>query len=68
MVKMMLNLLTLEDGLQNLHHCLDHLAGKHPGFENDPTILNLRDRLQILEQTLIEALIRWPQLGLDLTD
>lgn len=56
MVKMVFNLLALEEGVQNIHHYLDHLSGKLPGFKNDPTVINLRDRLQRLERTLHETL------------
>lgn len=65
MLKMILNLMALEEGLKNVHHYLDHLAGNIPGFENDPVVINLRDRLQIMEFRLHEALSQWPQLGMD---
>ena len=65
MVTMIFNLMALEEGLQNLHHYLDHLDGKLPVFKNDPTIITLMDRLHHLEKNLHEALTHWPQMGLD---
>ena len=64
LVKMILNLLALEEGLQNIHYSLDHLSGQVPGFKHDPQIINLKDRLQIMEQTLNATLTQWLQLGL----
>ncbi len=63
MVNMILNLMALEEDLKDIHHYMDRLAGKFPGVENDPTIINLCDRLKIMEVRLHEALSQWPQLG-----
>ncbi len=65
MVRMIVNLMTLEEDLKNVHHCLDSLAGNLPGFVEEPEAANLRDRLQVMETRLQEAISQWPQLGMD---
>ncbi|MEW6387164.1 MAG: hypothetical protein AB1491_06585 [Thermodesulfobacteriota bacterium] len=67
MVKMIFHLMALEEGLKNMHYYLEHLDGEFPGLKNDPMMINLMDRLRIMEETLHETLTQWPQLGLDLT-
>ncbi len=64
MVRMILNLMTLEEDLKNIHLYMDHLARNISGFDNDPAATNLRDRLKIMEIHLNEAISEWPQLGL----
>jgi len=66
MVKMILNLMALEEGLKNIHHYIDHLVGRFPGVENDPAVINLCDRLKTMEIRLHEVISQWPQLGLDI--
>lgn len=65
MVKMILNLMALEEGLNNINHYMDHLGGKFPEFGNDPLVANIKDRLQIMEVRLQETISQWPQLGVD---
>jgi hypothetical protein len=65
MVRMIVNLMTLEQDIKNVHHYLDHLAGNLPGFVEEPAAVNLRDRVQIMEVRVQEALSQWPHLGMD---
>lgn len=66
MVKMVINLLVLEEEIKNVHDCLDHLARDFQGLTDNPAAIGLRDRLNIMEVRLHEALGQWPQLGLEM--
>lgn len=66
MVKMVLNLLVLEEELKNVHGCLDHLARDFQGLADNQAAIGLRNRLGLMEVCLHKALEQWPQLGLDL--
>jgi hypothetical protein len=67
MVKMIINLVTLEEDLKNMHHYVDHLAQEVPGLQGNPTVADLKDRLNNVEIRVHEAIRQWPQLGMDIT-
>jgi hypothetical protein len=67
MVKMIINLVTLEKDLSNIHHYVDLLAQEVPGLYDNPAVAGLKDRLNDVEIRLHEAIRQWPQLGLDIT-
>lgn len=66
MVKMIINLVTLEEDLKNIHHYVDHLAQEVPGLQSNPTLAGIKDRLHVVEIRLNEAIRQWPQLGMDI--
>ncbi|MFA4902431.1 MAG: hypothetical protein WC600_06760 [Desulfobaccales bacterium] len=66
MVKMIINLVTLEDDLKNIHHYVDHLAQEVPGLHDNPTVADLKDHLNNVEIRLHEAIRQWPQLEMDI--
>ncbi|MBM4294838.1 MAG: hypothetical protein FJ126_08055 [Deltaproteobacteria bacterium] len=67
MVRMIINLVTLEEDLKNIHHYVDHLAPEVPGRHDNPAVADLKDRLNNMEIRLHEAIRQWPQLGMDIT-
>jgi hypothetical protein len=67
MVRMIFNLVTLEKDLKNIHHYVDHLAQEVPGLHDNPTVADLKDRLNNVEIRLHEAIRQWPQLGMEIT-
>lgn len=64
MVRMIINLVTLEEDLKNIHHYVDHLAQEVPGLHDNPAVAGLKDRLNNVEIRLHEAIRQWPQLGM----
>ena len=64
MLKMIINLATLEEDLKDIHHYVDSLVRETPGLHDNPAVGALRDRLNNVEIRLHEALRQWPQLGL----
>ena len=64
MMKLIINLVTLEKDLKNIHHYVDFLVGEAPGLHDNPAVGVLRDCLNNVEIRLHEALRQWPQLGL----
>jgi hypothetical protein len=67
MVKMIINLVSLEEDLKNIQHYVDHLTQEVPGLHDNPTVADLKDRLSDVEIRLHEAIRQWPQLGMDIT-
>jgi hypothetical protein len=64
---MIINLVTLEEDLKNIHHYVDHLAQEVPGLHDNPAVGALRDCLNNVEMRLNETIRQWPQLGMDIT-
>jgi hypothetical protein len=67
MVKMIFNLMTLEEDLKNMHHYVDSLVHEAPGLHDNPAVGALRDCLKNGGIRLHEAIRQWPQLGMDIT-
>jgi len=67
MVRMIVNLVTLEEDLKNIHHYVDHLVQEVPGLHDNLTVAVLKDRLNDVEIRLHEAIRQWPQLETDIT-
>jgi len=67
MVRMIVNLVTLEEDLKNIHQYVDHLAQEVPGLHDNPTLADLKDHLNNVKIRLHEAIRQWPQLGMDTT-
>lgn len=67
MVRMIINLVTLEEDLKNMHHYMDSLVREVPGLHDNPAVGALRDCLNNVEIRLHDAIRQWPQLGMDIT-
>ena len=63
MVKMILNMLAMEQDIKQIHHCVDRIAQDFQGFDEDPAVINLRKQLERLQSRQQEAMNQWPQLG-----
>jgi ATP-dependent Clp protease adapter protein ClpS len=67
MMKMIVNLMTLEDDFNNIKEYVESLVQEMPGLHNHLAVCQLMDRLHNVEMRLHEAVRQWPQLGLGLT-
>jgi len=67
MVRVIINLVALEEDLKNIHHYVDHLAQEVPGMHGNPTVGEIKNRLNDVGIRLHEAIRQWPQLGMDIT-
>jgi hypothetical protein len=67
MVKMILNLLAVEQDIKKIHDYVDHMAGEFQGFDDNPVVITLRNHLKNLAVRHREAITQWPQLGADPT-
>jgi hypothetical protein len=63
MVKMIMNLLAVEQDIQQIHDYMDHIAADFQEFDNNPAVLSLRNHLKMLQVRQQEAINQWPQMG-----
>jgi hypothetical protein len=65
MVKMILNLLDMEQDIKQIHDHVDRLAGEFQGFDENPAVVTLRNHLKMLQVRHQEAISLWPHLSAD---
>ncbi len=63
-MQMIINLVTSEEDLKNIHHYVDKIAQEVPGLHDNPS--DLKNHLSDVEIRLHEAIRQWPHLGMDI--
>jgi DNA anti-recombination protein RmuC len=63
MVKMILNLMAMEQDIKQIHAHVDRIARDFQGFDDDAAVISLRNHLNMLQSRQQEAVNLWPQLG-----
>jgi hypothetical protein len=66
MLKMIKDLMCVEDEISQVINHMDHLVHEIKGLGNNPVAVHIRQRLKIMEHRLQGALAQWPELGLDM--
>jgi len=66
MLKMIKDLMCVEDEISQVISQMDHLIHDIKGLGENPVARHIKHRLKIIENRLQWALAQWPELGLDM--